>query len=64
MQLTPDHLKFFRFKFNLTQAQAADLFSVARLTWHRWEAGKCRIPAKLYEPLVVMVAKLKEAKNA
>jgi DNA-binding XRE family transcriptional regulator len=63
MHLTPDHLRFFRFKFSLTQAQAAEMFGVSRLTWHRWEGGKCRIPAKLYEPLVVMVAKLKEGRK-
>lgn len=59
LALTPAHLTYFRKHFSLTQAQAAQLVGVTRVTWNRWETGKSPVPAHLIHTLRAVGGQLK-----
>jgi len=59
LQITPDHLKRFRTRYNLTQAQAADLAGVHRVTWGNWETGHTKIPKNFVLVLKPLADKLR-----
>lgn len=48
---TPQHLSLFRDHFKLTQAQAAALTGVSRVSWARWEKGRSSIPMHMIHTL-------------
>ena len=58
-EITPAHLKLFRKHFNLSQAQAAQLVHVSRVTWNRWEKEQSPIPDHLGLTLRGLVQQLK-----
>jgi len=59
LALTPAHLTAFRRAFSLTQALAAALADVSRVTWNRWEQGRVPVPAHLTDTLRTVVRELK-----
>lgn len=62
-QLTPDHLKLFRKRYNLTIQESADAIGVHPLTWGRWERGLHRIPVSLFLTLKPIADRLRELEN-
>ena len=59
-KLSSEHLRLFRSHFGLTQAQAASLLGISRVTWNRYESGRHSIPGHMLHTLRGVVHELKE----
>lgn len=46
---TPDEIRAYRTKLELTVDEAASVVHVAQRTWHAWEKGTNRMPPGLWE---------------
>jgi DNA-binding transcriptional regulator YiaG len=61
--MTPEQLKQFREKYNLSQEQLADKLKVARNTVSRWEIGKIEIPEIVDLALQTVERELSKSNN-
>jgi len=61
MKATPENIKACRKELGLTQAQAADLFNVSRLTWFRWENHEKPISSGRQDQLTPWIKSVKDA---
>jgi DNA-binding XRE family transcriptional regulator len=59
--MTPKHLRAFRRHFGLSQAKAATLLGVTRVSWCRWETGASPLPVYMRYALVGLGRELKKA---
>ena len=57
--MTPAHLKAFRRHFGLSQAKAATLLGMTRVSWCRWETGASPLPVYLRFALIGLGRELK-----
>jgi len=58
-QMTPAHLRLFRTEYALSQADAARLTGVSRVTWNRYENGH-NIPLYMTHVLRGVIRTIKE----
>jgi len=58
-QMTPAHLRLFRKEYDLSQADAATLTGVSRVTWNRYENGHT-IPLYMTHVLRGVIMTIKE----
>lgn len=62
-QATAQHLKVFRERLDLTQAEAASLVGTTRVTWNRWEQGRAVIPVHMYFTLRGVVLEMRKTES-